>query len=107
MIEEDIEKAKSKLNETLKEWQKIIDLVGPTERKEIESSLYMEDIPFEYIRIIMNYINKLEEEINQLKIAIDYYKKMYLECNNFFIENNLEEMLRDLEKRYEVYGKRK
>ena len=39
------------------------------------------------------------KKINELKTERDYYKKMYLECNNAFTET----MLKDLEKRYEVY----
>lgn len=39
------------------------------------------------------------EEIENLIIERDYYKKMYIECNNAFTET----MLKDLEKRYEVY----
>lgn len=38
-------------------------------------------------------------KINELKTERDYYKKMYIECNNAFTET----MLKDLEKRYEVY----
>ena len=45
-------------------------------------------------------------KINELITERDYYKKMYLETNNGFIANT-EAMLEDLEKRYEVYGKRK
>ena len=48
-------------------------------------------------------------KINELKKERDYYKQRYLEFNDFFIKNNMnmEAMLKDLEKRYEVYGKRK
>lgn len=42
------------------------------------------------------------EEIENLIIERDYYKKMYLETNNGFIANT-EAILKDLEKRYEVY----
>lgn len=47
--------------------------------------------------------------INILKTERDYYKQRYLEFNDYFIKNNMnmEAMLKDLEKRYEVYGKRK
>lgn len=48
-------------------------------------------------------INKIKE----LKKERDYYKQRYLEFNDFFIKNNMEAMLKDLEKRYELYGKRK
>lgn len=49
------------------------------------------------------------KKINTLKRERDYYKQRYLEFNDFFIKNNMnmEAMLKDLEKRYEVYGKRK
>ena len=48
-------------------------------------------------------------KINELKTERDYYKQRYLEFNDYFIKNNMnmEAMLEDLEKRYEVYGKRK
>lgn len=45
-------------------------------------------------------------KINELKKELDYYKQRHLEFNDFFIKNNMEAMLKDLEKRYEVYGKR-
>ena len=52
-----------------------------------------------------------KEEIETLIKERDYYKARYLEFNNAFIKGgkglNKEEMLKDLEKRYEVYGKRK
>lgn len=54
-------------------------------------------------RKAMEYDNLIKER--------DYYKQRYLEFNNAFIEGdikpNTEAMLKDLEKRYEVYGKRK
>lgn len=40
------------------------------------------------------------EEIENLIKERDYYKKMYLECNNAFTEA----MLDDLGKRYEIYN---
>lgn len=44
------------------------------------------------------------EEIENLIKERDYYKKMYLEFNNFFVKGtNTEAMLKDLEKRYEIY----
>ena len=46
------------------------------------------------------------EEIENLIKERDYYKQRYLEFNNFFIDDknmNMEAMLKDLEKRYEVY----
>lgn len=45
-------------------------------------------------------------KINELKKELDYYKQRHLEFNDFFIKNNMEAMLKDLGKRYEVYGKR-
>ena len=47
------------------------------------------------------------EEIENLIKERDYYKKMYLEFNNFFLdskETNTEAILKDLEKRYEIYA---
>ena len=49
------------------------------------------------------------EEIENLIKERDYYKARYLEFNNAFIKGgkklNIEAMLKDLEKRYEVYRK--
>lgn len=51
---------------------------------------------------LFNTIMKILDEREKAKTERDYYKKMYLETNNGFIANT-EAMLKDLEKRYEVY----
>ena len=55
---------------------------------------------------LFNTIMKILDERDALIKERDYYKQRYLEFNDFFIKNNMEAMLKDLEKRYEVYGKR-
>ena len=51
-------------------------------------------------------IQNILKDYKHLHLAYEYYKERYLETNNGFIANT-ETMLEDLEKRYEVYGKRK
>ena len=55
------ENAIKKLNEILKKWQEIVNIEDKTER-EIEMSLYMEDMPFEEIKTVLNLITKLQKE---------------------------------------------
>ena len=61
--QEAIEKAKTILNE----WQKIVDIKDETER-EIEMTCYFEEMPFNTIKALLNYIDKLQETINELKL---------------------------------------
>ena len=65
MLSED-ENAIKKLNEILKKWQEIVNIEDKTER-EIEMSLYMEDMPFEEIKTVLNLITKLQKEIEHQK----------------------------------------
>lgn len=53
-------------------------------------------------------IQNILKDYKDLHLAYEYYKERHLEFNNGIIESmNTEAMLKDLEKRYEVYGKRK
>lgn len=58
---------------------------------------------------LFNTIMEILDERDTLITERDYYKQRYLEVNNAFIEGgkkltmNTEAMLKDLEKRYEVY----
>lgn len=55
---------------------------------------------------LFNTIMKILDERETLITERDYYKQRYLEFNNFFIDDktiNTEAMLKDLEKRYEIY----
>lgn len=61
MLSEEEKKAIERLNEILKEWQEIVNIEDKTER-EIEMSLYMEDMPFEEIKTVLNLITKLQKE---------------------------------------------
>lgn len=62
-------KAIDRLNEILKEWQEIVNIEDKTER-EIEMSLYMEDMPFEETKIALNLITKLQKE-NETTIKLN------------------------------------
>lgn len=55
-----------RLNKILKEWQKILNIENKIER-EIEMSLYMEEMPFKEIKILLNLISKLKKENEKLK----------------------------------------
>ena len=55
-----------RLNKILKEWQEIVNIEDKTER-EIEMSLYMEEMPFEEIKTVLNIIEKLKKENKKLK----------------------------------------
>ena len=79
MLSEDELKAIEKLNEILKEWQEIVNIEDKTER-EIEMSLYMEDMPFEEIKTVLNLITKLQKE-NEIKIK--GFEKEELICSKF------------------------
>ena len=63
---------------------------------------YEEEVDIDYFIELKQSIDVIIEYINQLETERDYYKKMYLETNNGFIANT-EGILKDLEKRYEVY----
>ena len=65
MTEEE-KKAIERLNKILKEWQEIVNIEDKTER-EIEMSLYMEEMPFEEIKTVLNIIEKLKKENKKLK----------------------------------------
>lgn len=70
MLSEEEKKAIERLNEILKEWQEIVNIEDKTER-EIEMSLYMEEMPFEETRTVLNLITKLQKENGILKRAFD------------------------------------
>ena len=65
MLSEEEKKAIEKLNEILKEWQEIINIEDKTER-EIEMSMYMEEMPFEEINTVLNLITKLQKENKEM-----------------------------------------
>ena len=66
MLSEDEKKAIENLNEILKEWQKIVNIKDKTER-EIEMSLYMEEMPFIEIKTVLNLVTKLQKEVEHQK----------------------------------------
>ena len=70
MLSEEEKKAIERLNEILKEWQEIVNIEDKTER-EIEMSLYMEEMPFEETKTVLNLITKLRKENEILKRAFD------------------------------------
>ena len=70
MLSEEEKKAIEKLNEILKEWQEIINIEDKTER-EIEMSMYMEEMPFEEINTVLNLITKLQKENKEIEVLED------------------------------------
>ena len=63
---EEEKKAIERAKEILKEWQEIVDIEDIVER-EIEMTLYAEDIPFNELKILVNLVEKLEKENKELK----------------------------------------
>ncbi len=81
------------LNEILKQWQQIINIENEEER-EIEMSLYFEEMPFKDIQIALNLIDKLQEENKNLKEDIS---NIYFDCVND-IDYFKGDIIRDLRK---------
>lgn len=73
-MNEEVKEAIEELNEILKQWQQIINIENEEER-EIEMSLYFEEMPFKDIQIALNLIDKLQKENKELKEELDYYKQ--------------------------------
>ena len=65
-MNEEEKEAIERLTEILKEWEEILNIEDKTER-EIEMSLYMEDMPFKEIKTALNLITKLQKEIEHQK----------------------------------------
>ena len=72
MLSEDEKKAIERLNEILKEYEEIVNIEDKTER-EIEMSLYMEDMPFAEIKTVLNLITKLQKENEEKDRKIEKY----------------------------------
>lgn len=66
MLSEEGKEAIERLNEILKEYEEIVNIEDKTER-EIEMSLYMEDMPFAEIKTVLNLITKLQKENEKYK----------------------------------------
>ena len=69
-------KAIERANEILKEWQKIVDIEDDVER-DIEMSMYSEEMPFHTMKTLLNLVQKQESEINKLKEELDITKCNY------------------------------
>ena len=78
MLSEEEKKAIERLNEILKEYEEIVNIEDKTER-EIEMSLYMEDMPFAEIKTVLNLITKLqkenEEKDKQIDLMVEWIEK--------------------------------
>ena len=92
MLSEEEKKAIERLNEILKEWQEIVNIEDKTER-EIEMSLYMEDMPFEEIKTVLNIITKLQKENEYIHKELD---KQQTTINNYAKENEEKDKQIDL-----------
>ena len=64
---EEEKKAIERAKEILKEWQEIVDIEDTVER-EIEMTLYAEDMPFNELKILVNLVEQLEKENKELKM---------------------------------------
>ena len=69
-LSEEEKKAIERANEILKEWQKIVDIEDDIER-DIEMSMYSEEMPFHTMKILLNLIQNQDTEINKLNNVID------------------------------------
>lgn len=95
MLSEEEKKAIERLNEILKEWQEIVNIEDKTER-EIEMSLYMEEMPFEETKTVLNLITKLQKE-NEL--AKEQLKK---QCEIADERNDLLVKIQELQKQIDL-----
>lgn len=66
MLSEEEKQAIERLNEILKEWQEIVNIEDKEER-EIEMSLYIEEMPFEETKTVLNLISRLKKKNKKLK----------------------------------------
>lgn len=78
-----LEKAIENLNKILEEWRKILNIEDEIER-EIETNLYMEEMPFKEIEVVLNELERLQEDNHEWEIIFDVfnereYRKKYLE----------------------------
>ena len=95
-------KAIERLTEILKEWQEIVNIEDKTER-EIEMSLYMEEMPFEETKTVLNLITKLQKENKNYEKQIDLMAEVMFKSNKaqllieYGIENK-EQIIKEFEK---------
>ena len=94
MLSEEEKKAIERLNEILKEYEEIVNIEDKTER-EIEMSLYMEDMPFAEIKTVLNLITKLQKEneekdryIKNKDKQIDLMAEMIDELSEYYTRYN-------------------
>ena len=76
-----IEKAKNRLTEILRQWQDILAIEDETER-DIESTAYIEDMPFNEIKSVLLELDKKDKIIELMARAIDNYDSQ-LNINTF------------------------
>lgn len=78
-----LEQAIKNLNKILEEWRKILNIEDEIER-EIEINLYMEEMPFKEIEVVLNELERLQKDNHEWEIIFDIfnereYRKKYLE----------------------------
>lgn len=103
---EEEKKAIERSKEILKEWQEIVDIEDTVER-EIEMTLYAEDMPFNELKILVNLVEQLEKENKELKNnnkIIEVNALQVIETNKYLKENSIpKSVIRDKIKDLESY----
>lgn len=89
---EEEKKAIERAKKILKEWQEIVDIEDTVER-EIETTLYAEDMPFNELKILVNLVEQLEKENKELKKIT----QMYDAFGNDYIRNDVKMIIADRE----------
>ena len=87
MLSEEGKEAIERLNEILKEYEEIVNIEDKTER-EIEMSLYMEDMPFAEIKTVLNLITNLQKENEDLQREKEENKLIIAMANNEMLGYN-------------------
>lgn len=102
MSEEEIMK---NLNNVLEKWQEIIKMEDEQER-EIEMSMYFEEMPFYEIQGLLGLYNKEKEKNQELKVLIEQNlkyshnleKDLFENCSNYIVsKNKIKEWLIELD----------
>lgn len=90
---EEEKKAIERAKEILKEWQEIVDIEDTVER-EIEMTLYAEDMPFNELKILVNLVEQLEKENKELTENYNELENAYITDNipKFVIRDKIEEL---------------
>ena len=85
------------LKEILKEWQKIVD-IEDLEERDIEMSMYIEEMPFYQIKTLLNLVEKQQKEIEVFKRYTVDCRELEIETNNAW-EDKIKERLKKLKEK--------